>query len=286
MAMLSLCIAATSAFAPMASRPTLMQAARTSVPIMAGGVKKINSFDDTGNGVFEVREVSYDKPPVALLSRVEELRWATAVSELGLLSAAEEAGVFSKLESAGAFSKIEALLPTIENLQVRARLRAASIAAILVARSDPRASYHNRCFLFSRTPSRSRQVRLHTFIGITDDHLAIISPPLPPGPIVSSLPSDCSHPGWQASFSPPRTSSSSSAPLSTCFRSAASCPCRTASSLPSRRLSSLLAPWPASRFCSRRPCWSASCRRGLSRISRRCSKRAPHVLPVQVGRPA
>lgn len=52
------------------------------------------------------------------LSRIKELKVATAVAELGLLTQAEELGVFSKLESVGAFSLAEKALPIIENLKI------------------------------------------------------------------------------------------------------------------------------------------------------------------------
>ena len=67
-------------------------------------------------GLFENREIDVGKPPVFLLSAVENTKVLTAVSEAGLLSSLEENGVFSKLESAGAFSTIEKTLPTVESL--------------------------------------------------------------------------------------------------------------------------------------------------------------------------
>merc|ERR1719453_318301 len=78
--------------------------------------RKMISFDQ--DGVFEGREVAVPKPPMRILTRLEELQVLTSVSDAGLLSAAEEAGVFSKLESAGAFSTIEGLLPTLDKLKL------------------------------------------------------------------------------------------------------------------------------------------------------------------------
>merc|ERR1712128_16783 len=56
------------------------------------------------------------RPPVKILSRINELKISTAVAEAGLLSAAEDAGVFSTLENLGAFSLIEKSLPLVEKL--------------------------------------------------------------------------------------------------------------------------------------------------------------------------
>ena len=64
------------------------------------------------------------KPPVYLLTRVEELKAATFLSESGLLSAAEDAGAFSTLENLGAFSLAESLLPTIEKLGLLSKFEA------------------------------------------------------------------------------------------------------------------------------------------------------------------
>jgi len=112
--MLSLAVAAASlAYVGPLSAPVIQR--RASVSQMAAE-KKVLELDEFNQGLFEVREVDVSKPPVQLLSRLEELKAATTVSELGLLSLAEENQVFSKLESAGAFSTIEKLLPTIESL--------------------------------------------------------------------------------------------------------------------------------------------------------------------------
>jgi len=80
--------------------------------------KKVYGFDDGADVLFEGREIDAGKPPVYLISRIEELRLATAVSEAGLLSTLEENKVFSSLEKAGAFSTAEKLLPTIEDLKL------------------------------------------------------------------------------------------------------------------------------------------------------------------------
>ena len=107
-----------SAFSPVGSAPGAQL--RAGVVVM-GQNKKVIGFEDFDKGgfseapgLFEASEVDRGKPPVYLLSKIEELKLATTVSELGLLSGAEEAGVFSSLEKAGAFSTAEKLLPTIE----------------------------------------------------------------------------------------------------------------------------------------------------------------------------
>jgi len=116
--MMLLCVGAAMAFSPIVNQPTMMGSARTAGVTM-GGTKKLWGFVDDGTGVLlEGREVSYKKPPVNLLSRLNEIEAPTTIAELGLLSKAEELGVFSKLEAAGAFSTAEALLPTIENLRL------------------------------------------------------------------------------------------------------------------------------------------------------------------------
>ncbi|KAL1521058.1 hypothetical protein AB1Y20_022613 [Prymnesium parvum] len=76
--------------------------------------KKVITMENLDSGLFEAREVDLRTPPIYLLSRLEELKAATALSEAGLLTLAQENQVFSKLESAGAFSKLEKLLPTVE----------------------------------------------------------------------------------------------------------------------------------------------------------------------------
>lgn len=108
--------AAATAFAPLSSGPAVAPAGvRALSPVMSAN-RKVYSFDN--EGVFEAREVSIKRPPVFLLSAVEELRVATGVADAGLLSAAEDAGVFSKLESAGAFSLVEKALPIVEDLRL------------------------------------------------------------------------------------------------------------------------------------------------------------------------
>jgi hypothetical protein len=63
-------------------------------------------------------QLSIQRPPVYLLTRIQELRVATGVADTGLLTTAENAGVFSKLESVGAFSLAEKALPIIEGLKL------------------------------------------------------------------------------------------------------------------------------------------------------------------------
>lgn len=104
-----------AAYVPLAGRSSVGRGARATGPVMAG-TKKIVSFEQ--DGLFEGREISYQRPPVKFLSRVNELEVATAVSDAGLLSLAEENGVFSTLEGLGAFSLAEKALPTIEKLKL------------------------------------------------------------------------------------------------------------------------------------------------------------------------
>uniref|UniRef100_A0A7S0LPI8 Uncharacterized protein n=1 Tax=Coccolithus braarudii TaxID=221442 RepID=A0A7S0LPI8_9EUKA len=104
--------------APLSSRSVIQSRAPTLGVTMAAN-KKVWSYEGVdGDVLFEGREVDFGRPPVKLLSRIEELKVATTVSELGLLSFAEENGVFSTLENAGAFSTAEKLLPVIEELGV------------------------------------------------------------------------------------------------------------------------------------------------------------------------
>eukprot|EP00316_Scyphosphaera_apsteinii_P022311 CAMPEP_0119312086 /NCGR_PEP_ID=MMETSP1333-20130426/24993_1 /TAXON_ID=418940 /ORGANISM="Scyphosphaera apsteinii, Strain RCC1455" /LENGTH=161 /DNA_ID=CAMNT_0007316639 /DNA_START=125 /DNA_END=610 /DNA_ORIENTATION=- len=70
------------------------------------------------DGLMEASQIAAQKPPVKLLSRLDDLEFLTSLSEAGLLSAAEEAGVFSKLEAAGAFSSAEKLLPLADDLKL------------------------------------------------------------------------------------------------------------------------------------------------------------------------
>jgi hypothetical protein len=85
--------------------------------------KKVIGFDQ--DGLFEGREIAQPKPPLKLLSRVQELRVLTTLADAGLLSKAQEAGVFSKLEEAGAFGLIEKTLPIIDKLGVLGGLEGA-----------------------------------------------------------------------------------------------------------------------------------------------------------------
>jgi hypothetical protein len=78
--------------------------------------KKVWSFEQ--DGVWEGREVSYTKPPPKVLTRINEIKAATAVANLGVLSKLEEAGAFSKLEEAGAFALIEKTLPFVDKFKL------------------------------------------------------------------------------------------------------------------------------------------------------------------------
>jgi len=111
--MLSL-LAASSAYNAPLSAPAQTGVRRAVGPVMQ---KKIITFEGyDGSALFEPREIDYKRPPVKILSRINELKISTAIAEAGLLSAAEDAGVFSTLENLGAFSTIEKLLPTIEKI--------------------------------------------------------------------------------------------------------------------------------------------------------------------------
>lgn len=81
--------------------------------------KKVWSFD-VDNGVLEAREVNVRRPPPKVLSRLNEIKAATAVADLGLLSKLEEVGAFSKLEEAGAFAFIEKFLPFVDKFKLLA----------------------------------------------------------------------------------------------------------------------------------------------------------------------
>jgi len=85
---------------------------------MMAGEKKTIQMENLENGLFEAREVDIGVPPVYLLSGLENIKAATALSESGLLTLAEENGVFSTLEGLGAFSLAEKALPTIEKLKL------------------------------------------------------------------------------------------------------------------------------------------------------------------------
>jgi len=73
-----------------------------------------NRFDLYGEQI----KGSKAKPPLKLLSRIEELQVLSGLAEAGVLSSAEEAGIFSKLERAGAYSSIEKLLPLADDLKL------------------------------------------------------------------------------------------------------------------------------------------------------------------------
>lgn len=91
-------------------------AVRRAGAVQMGPQKKVIQMENMDGGLFEARETDISKPPIYILSRLEELKAATALSNAGLLTLAEENGVFSTLENAGAFSTAEKLLPTIEKL--------------------------------------------------------------------------------------------------------------------------------------------------------------------------
>merc|ERR1719478_1616453 len=122
MPLLSALLAVHAYSAPLAGRPAVTPAAGS---ITMGGNQKVVGFDDIDGIPFESREIQLKRPPIKLLSRLNEIKLLTAVSEAGLLSGAEEAGVFSKLEGAGAFSLIEKTLPLVEKLGLLSALETA-----------------------------------------------------------------------------------------------------------------------------------------------------------------
>ncbi|KAL1529215.1 hypothetical protein AB1Y20_000171 [Prymnesium parvum] len=93
--------------APSAGRPAV---ARASTPAM-----KVTNFDQDGQ-FSELPQTT--KPPLKILTRVEELRVLSNLADAGLLSAAEDAGVFTKLENAGAFATAEKLLPLADKFKL------------------------------------------------------------------------------------------------------------------------------------------------------------------------
>merc|ERR1719231_487155 len=105
---------AAAAIVTPASRPAVQS--RVAGPTMAASKKIISmeGFPTNSDELFEVREINYKRPPVKILSRLNEMQVATSVADAGLLSAAEEAGVFSTLDSVGAFSLIEKSPPPRE----------------------------------------------------------------------------------------------------------------------------------------------------------------------------
>ena len=74
--MLSLAFTA-AAYTPLSSRSVVSSVTRASTPMMAGD-KKILSMEQ--DGLFEAREVNYARPPVKILTRVNELKLATGVA--------------------------------------------------------------------------------------------------------------------------------------------------------------------------------------------------------------
>ena len=119
--LLSTLVAFQAYSAPLVSRPAVTRASSVTM----GGNQKVVGFDDVEGIPFESREIQLQRPPIKLLSRLNEIKLLTAVSEAGLLSAAEDAGVFSKLEGAGAFSLIEKTLPLVEKLGLLSLLETA-----------------------------------------------------------------------------------------------------------------------------------------------------------------
>merc|ERR1712166_915340 len=92
---------------------------------MGGGGNEGADLKRQQDGLFEGREITFKRPPVRLLSRINELQVATGTAELGLLSFAEENGVFSTLEGLGAFSLAEKALPLVEKLGILSLTEAA-----------------------------------------------------------------------------------------------------------------------------------------------------------------
>merc|ERR1712228_107186 len=118
-ACLVVCAAAFNA--PLSARPVVTQ--RTGSITLAGPALPVTSIatNQIGvdqDGIMEASQIAEKKPPIKLLSRLDDLELLTALSEAGLLSAAENAGVFSKLEAAGAFSTAEKLLPLADQLKL------------------------------------------------------------------------------------------------------------------------------------------------------------------------
>jgi len=114
-----------SAYTTPAAAPSAYQARRAVQPVMQMA-KKVQSLESTGKFSGEIRidpygyfeERAETKPPVKILSRVEELKVLSSLADAGVLSGAEQAGVFSKLEASGAFSSIEKLLPLADDLKL------------------------------------------------------------------------------------------------------------------------------------------------------------------------
>lgn len=107
--MLSLVCSLAAFQGPVIRQPTISRAVS---PSMAGNL----NFDQ--DGMFDAKPAASGKPPIKILTRVEELRVLSNLADAGLLSSAEEAGLFTKLENAGAFSAAEKLLPLADDLKL------------------------------------------------------------------------------------------------------------------------------------------------------------------------
>ena len=75
------CLSVAAAYTPPLSAVTTSR--RAVAPSMQAS-KKLWSFEgfDPNDGLFEAREVSYERPPVKILSRLNELKISTAIADL------------------------------------------------------------------------------------------------------------------------------------------------------------------------------------------------------------
>ena len=75
------CLSVAAAYTPPLSAVTTSR--RAVAPSMQAS-KKLGSFEgfDPADGLFEAREVSYERPPVKILSRLNELKISTAIADL------------------------------------------------------------------------------------------------------------------------------------------------------------------------------------------------------------
>ena len=74
------CLSVAAAYTPPLSAVTTSR--RAVAPSMQAS-KKLWSFEgfDPADGLFEAREVSYERPPVKILSRLNELKVSTAIAD-------------------------------------------------------------------------------------------------------------------------------------------------------------------------------------------------------------
>jgi len=116
--MISLLLGASAAFvAPLASRSAISRGGAVQMAGDGTVVKNAAGYDQ--DGLFNDLNIGGGKkPPLKILSRVEELRILSTLADTGLLSKAEADGVFTKLEKGKAFSKIEKLLPLADDLKL------------------------------------------------------------------------------------------------------------------------------------------------------------------------